>query len=614
VSNRYLNVGLNYFLYCSGFGPNTNWQRVMEAFSEFNRTRLEPYQLVFAGIHDPGDLEQLKRLTYDLGLSKDTFVLPGYVSDLRLARLFAGATALVTPSLYEGFGLPAAQAMRAGVPVIASNRSSHPEVVEDAGILVTPESVEEITEAMRTLADDPALRRRLGERGIQSAQRFSVENQARAVLEVYTGKPWKPTPAEHTEAIVRQRSPASFRRESLPGGRPRPKIHWFCPVPPAKTAIAHYSMGVLRAMQKTADVTVWVSQEEWSSEVEEIATVRMFHPEMLTHDEMAADATFYHIGNNIEFHKAIWEASQQFPGTTILHDINVMGFFEGYYLVGARSPEPFARILKQYYGAEGVTALRAYTRGEIDSQELVRRFPLTEHAYRGATGVIAHTPAAEAAVREQSRVPVLLTPLPYADIGQADDYVPHRDVPPGEPYRLVVFGHISYNRRVEAILKALAALGERAARFRLDIYGAVVEEQNLRDRIAALGLRERVTLHGFVSDAKLNQALADAHLALNLRYPTMGESSYSQLQLWDHALPALVTKTGYYATLPQETVAFVHPETEDADIQKHLLTFLENPAQFAEMGRRGHEHLLVQHRPEQYADAILSFVLSGVKA
>ncbi len=84
--------------------------------------------------------------------------MTGYVPDEDLVTLFAGAAALVTPSLYEGFGLPAARAMATGTPVIASDRSSHPEVVGDAGLLVDPHDTDAITGAMRRIARDADLR------------------------------------------------------------------------------------------------------------------------------------------------------------------------------------------------------------------------------------------------------------------------------------------------------------------------------------------------------------------------------------------------------------------------------------------------------------------------
>ena len=66
----------------------------------------------------------------------------------------------------------------------------------------------------------------------------------------------------------------------------------------------------------------------------------------------------------------------------------------------------------------------------------------------------------------------------------------------------------------------------------------------MRDEVEELRLQDIVTLHGFVPAEALEAALASAHLAINFRFPTMGEASVSQLQIWDHALPSLVTRVG----------------------------------------------------------------------
>jgi glycosyltransferase involved in cell wall biosynthesis len=96
----------------------------------------------------------------------------GYVPEDDLPGLFRGATALIYPSHYEGFGFPAVQAMASGTPVIASNRSSLPEVVGDAGILVNPDLSGELTGAMQRLATQPELARELASRGLERARLF----------------------------------------------------------------------------------------------------------------------------------------------------------------------------------------------------------------------------------------------------------------------------------------------------------------------------------------------------------------------------------------------------------------------------------------------------------
>lgn len=177
-----------YFLFCSGSGTNKNQERVIEAFSGFARACREPHQLVFAGARGKDETEYVENIARRCGLSAEQFRVTGYVPDDDLVALFCGAQALVTPSLYEGFGLPAAQAMRAGTPVIASDRSSHPEVVGEAGILVDPERVDAIADALLRVARDPDLRADLAARGLKRVERFDWHHQARALLDIYQGK------------------------------------------------------------------------------------------------------------------------------------------------------------------------------------------------------------------------------------------------------------------------------------------------------------------------------------------------------------------------------------------------------------------------------------------
>ena len=89
------------------------------------------------------------------------------------------------PSLYEGFGLPVLEAMACGTPVIASNRSSLPEVTADAGLQVDPLDIDALTEGLTALVEDTALRHDLATRGLAWARQFSWDRAARQLLAVY---------------------------------------------------------------------------------------------------------------------------------------------------------------------------------------------------------------------------------------------------------------------------------------------------------------------------------------------------------------------------------------------------------------------------------------------
>jgi glycosyltransferase involved in cell wall biosynthesis len=102
----------------------------------------------------------------------------GYLSDADLVELLNGASALVFPSLWEGFGLPAVEAMSCGVPVLASNRGSLPEVVGDAGLFFDPLDTSAIAECITRFVGDPGLRVRLGETALKRARTFTWERAA----------------------------------------------------------------------------------------------------------------------------------------------------------------------------------------------------------------------------------------------------------------------------------------------------------------------------------------------------------------------------------------------------------------------------------------------------
>jgi glycosyltransferase involved in cell wall biosynthesis len=112
---------------------------------------------------------------------------PGYMADEDLAPLYSSALAFLYLSRYEGFGLPPLEAMQCGVPVIASNRTSIPEVVGDSAILVDPDDVETIAGAIRDLHDDPVKAANLGRSGVERSSLFSWEKCAADCIDAYIG-------------------------------------------------------------------------------------------------------------------------------------------------------------------------------------------------------------------------------------------------------------------------------------------------------------------------------------------------------------------------------------------------------------------------------------------
>lgn len=172
-----------YFLHVGTLQPRKNLTRLVEAFASAREQDRLPHVLVLAG--GKGWMyEGLLRRVRELGL-RDEVLFPGYVDVADLPAWYAGADALVYPSLYEGFGFPVVEAMACGTPVVCSNVSSMPELAGDAALLVSPHDVPAMAAALGRIASDHHLRRELAERGPTQARRFTWESTARGVQEAY---------------------------------------------------------------------------------------------------------------------------------------------------------------------------------------------------------------------------------------------------------------------------------------------------------------------------------------------------------------------------------------------------------------------------------------------
>lgn len=383
------------------------------------------------------------------------------------------------------------------------------------------------------------------------------------------------------------------------------KLNWFSPLPPARTGIADYTFGILPELSRRADVTLWTDRTGWDPDLEKYARVRLYQPERVDWVELnRAELSFYNIGNNHLHHASIWQVSRQSPGIVIMHDVRLHDFFESLYRGQWRDQEGYLAQIHKHYGEEGLQIATEFVSARQGDYDLMaQRFSMTGAVLENALGVVVHTQNAAEELRGANRCLTFLAPLPSAPI------IAHKrtyDRPP-EPHRLIIFGHIGRNRRLDAVLEALAQLPQRD-RFQLDIYGEIDDAKTLRQRIATLELKDTVTVHGYAAAADLDHALSNASLAINLRYPTMGEASASQLRIWEHALPSLVTRVGWYASLPPEAVAHVRPENEVADIRSHLESFLDDPDRFKRMGQHGLLLVVNDHHPKSYAGAIVSLV------
>jgi glycosyltransferase involved in cell wall biosynthesis len=172
----------NYIFCAASLRMYKNLDGLIKAYSVLKKKYSVPQKLVLTG-HKGRYYEELQRLVRVLGLENDV-IFTGFISDDELRLLYSSADVFVFPSFYEGFGLPVLEAMASGTPVVASNRTSIPEVVGDAGLLFNPDNTDEMAETIYSVLREETLKRSLISKGFERVKKFTWEKTAEGVLKV----------------------------------------------------------------------------------------------------------------------------------------------------------------------------------------------------------------------------------------------------------------------------------------------------------------------------------------------------------------------------------------------------------------------------------------------
>jgi glycosyltransferase involved in cell wall biosynthesis len=172
-----------FILYLGTLEPRKNVHRLVRAFGRLRRTGAYDGDLVIAGAKGWG-FQAVESAIEEENLASEVHLV-GYVDREEQPLWYNSAQVFAYPSAYEGFGIPALEAMACGTPVVTSSTSSLPEVVGDAGVTVEPNSVDAIADALAELVNSVSHREELRERGTARASRFSWEIAAARCLEAY---------------------------------------------------------------------------------------------------------------------------------------------------------------------------------------------------------------------------------------------------------------------------------------------------------------------------------------------------------------------------------------------------------------------------------------------
>ena len=304
------------------------------------------------------------------------------------------------------------------------------------------------------------------------------------------------------------------------------KVAYYSPMPPSHSGIADYSTLLLPALRDRIEEVVVAEPGK-----------RAPH----------ADLALYHVGNNPEAHGWIVDALRERPGVVVLHELVLHHLIAGI-TIGRGDGRGYLEAMERDFGVPG----RLLGLGVLDNllpliwESQPDRFPLNGTILDLAEGLIVHSAYVERGARAAGYAgPVWRIPHPAW---------PDEPVEPaalaGDPL-VGCFGHLNINKRIPALLAAFAALRERRPGARLLLVGEATERFELDRRLERLGLGgDELIREQWVSEERFRALMAACDVLVNLRSPTMGETSGSVIRGLALGKPMLVSDVGWFAELP----------------------------------------------------------------
>jgi glycosyltransferase involved in cell wall biosynthesis len=381
------------------------------------------------------------------------------------------------------------------------------------------------------------------------------------------------------------------------------RLAYFSPLPPARSGIADYSRDLLPELASRCALTVFTVDEAAIAPpgidlrpAVEFARVR---------DQF--DLALYHMGNSL-YHDDIYRLLTRYPGVVVLHDVYL------HHLMAERTAgrgnfPAYAREMGYARGLTGYRLARQIRDGHIPTP--LYEEPLNRRLIATSLGFIVHSDFAAQAIRERrpdAHIGVVAQPI-------GDHPAVSRREQLGLPPDTVLFavvGQVTAVKQLPATLRALSALRQNYPDVHLLIVGEVLPEVTLDAAIAELDLAEVVTQVGYAPTLQdFVDWTATADVVINLRQPTLGETSAAVLRALELGRPLVVTDHGWYAEIPDSVAMKVAPGDEAA-LLVALSDLARSPARRRQMGAAARAYVAETCRPDLVAGAYVAFLESVV--
>jgi glycosyltransferase involved in cell wall biosynthesis len=356
------------------------------------------------------------------------------------------------------------------------------------------------------------------------------------------------------------------------------RVAYYSPLPPDRSGIADYSAHLLPALEQRVEIKV--------------AKYRRRAPR-------GCDVALYHVGNNPDAHGWIVDAFRKRPGIVVLHDVVLHHLVAGM-TVGRGQPDGYLDAMQRDSGVVGRLLAHGVVDGLLQAlwEDRAADFPLTMWVVEPATGIIVHSRFAEQWVRELGFTgPVWRIPMPAWEVPAVAVESRHPGVVIG------CFGHMNTAKRIPQLLDAFGLLRLRQPETQLVLGGSQSPGFDLTALLEARSLGDAVVQHDYLAEERLWQLIADSDVLVNLRSPTMGETSAMVVRALSLGKPLVISDVGWFSELPDEVAVKVPVDEHETEALVHALERLGGDAAYRErMGKAAADWARREHDLDRTAD------------
>ncbi|MCJ8501250.1 glycosyltransferase [Desulfatitalea alkaliphila] len=585
-----------FIMYSGGADERKNLKRLIRAYAHLPKSLYETHQLVLVGKINCNEMTELQQLAKSINLSKDRLLFTGYISDEVLAQIYNLCTVFVLPSLHEGFGLTALEAMSCGAAVIGANVTSIPEVLNCKDALFDPYDEAAITQKLAQILDSVEFRKELRLHGLRQSRMFSWDHCAKMAIAAY-------------EKLYANKS----ERRAIATPNHRPKLAYVSPLPPEQTGIANYSAEFIPALTKYYDIVAVVNQESVTDEwVHSNCPIR--DVQWLRENAHNLDRVLYHIGNS-PFHQHMLSLIIDIPGTVVLHDFFLSSML-GYLEENGVGQNSWAKSL---YLSHGYPATKERYHSD-NSYDVKVKYPANFDVLQCAKGIIVHSEYSRSLATEWYGAVFdndwKVVPHPRKFIAQRDRAQSRAALGLGmHDFVVCCFGGMDPSKLNHLLLDAwihsnlakdkncvLIFVGAKHG----GKYGALLNKI-LNSSDSDKGVR----MTGWVDMSTFWTYLSATDIAVQLRSTSRGETSGTVLDCMNHGVPTIVNANGAMAELPFDAVWMLPENFEVRQLTEALEHLRQDRERCKLLGKRSQEYIQNRHSPsncaQQFAEAIENF-------